>query len=297
MSRVTRFSRRTLFLAAVLGSVIPSARGQTAPAGEKSSYTLFNPTPRERMREMSTDRPDTTESPYTVDAGHVQFELSLFDYARNDDDGVRTESVAVLPANVKLGLLNNVDVQFVFTPYTREETEGGGGAGDELAEGFSDDTQVRLKINLWGNDGPAPGLGDTAFAVMPFVKFPTGSDELSNDHVEGGVILPLAVALPGGVNLGLMAELDVVYNEADDGYGLDFVHTATVGRDLVGALAGYVEYIGIAPHDTGGTYQAIASGGLTYAVTDDWVLDVGGTVGLSDSADDFTVFAGTSFRF
>jgi hypothetical protein len=284
-------------IAAALACVIPSARGQTAPTRGKSSYTLLNPTPRELMREMSTDRPDTTESPYTVDAGHVQFELSFFDYARNDDDGVRTESIAVLPANVKLGLLNNVDVQFVFTPYAREETDGDGADSDEVAEGFSDDTQVRLKINLWGNDGPAPGLGDTAFALMPFVKFPTGSDELSNGHVEGGVILPLAVSLPGGVNLGLMAEVDLVYNEADDGYGVDFVHTATLGRDLVGALAGYVEYIGVAPHDTGGTYQAIASGGLTYAVTEDWVLDVGGTVGLSDTADDFTVFAGTSFRF
>lgn len=49
--------------------------------------------------------------------------------------------------------------------------------------------------------------------------------------------------------------------------------------------------------DTGATYQAIASGGLTYAVNDNWVIDVGGTVGLSDSADDFSVFLGTSFRF
>src|SRR5688572_19073670 len=127
-----------------LGLVAP-ASAQTAP--DESQYALFDPTPRELMREMSTDRPDTTESPYTVDAGHVQFELSFFDYAHNDDDGVRTETLSVLPSNVKIGLLNNVDVQFVFTPYVREETDGDGGAGDdEVADGFSDDTQVRLKI-------------------------------------------------------------------------------------------------------------------------------------------------------
>jgi hypothetical protein len=286
-----------LLVAAALSCGLSSAAGQATGAPQKSQFTLFNPTPRELMREMSTDRPDATESPYTVDAGHVQFELSFFDYARNDDDGVRAKAVSVLPANIKIGLLNNVDVQFVVTPYTREETDGRGGAGDDVAGGFSDDTQIRLKINLWGNDGPAAGLGATAFAIMPFVKFPTGRDALSNDHVEGGLILPLAVALPGEVGLGLMAEIDVVYDEADDGYGVEFVHTATLGRDLVGALAGYVEYIGIAPHDTGSTYQAIASGGLTYALSDDWVLDVGATIGLSDAADDFTIFAGTSFRF
>lgn len=201
----------------------------------------------------------------------------------------------VLTSNIKIGLLNNVDIQFVVTPYAWEETETDG--EDEVADGFSDDTQVRLKINLWGNDGLAPpGFGGTAFAIMPFVKFPTGSDELSNDHVEGGVILPLAVPLPNDFSLGLMAEVDFVYNEDEDDYGVDFVHTASVGRNIVGDLAGYVEYVGIAPHDTGGTYQAIGSAGLTYPLSDNWIVDLGGTASRSDSADDITVFAGTSFR-
>jgi hypothetical protein len=52
-------------------SARPAAVAATGPA-DKSAFSLFNPTPRELMREMSTDRPDTTESPYTVDAGHFQ---------------------------------------------------------------------------------------------------------------------------------------------------------------------------------------------------------------------------------
>lgn len=267
----------------------------TSPV-DKSGFTLFNPTPRDLMREMSTDRPDTTESPYTVDAGHMQFEISLVDYAYNDDDGVRTDTLGVLPSNIKIGLLNNVDMQFVFTPYERSTFEADG--DKDTAEGLSDDTQVRLKINLWGNDGPHPMFADTALAIMPFIKFPTGSNELTNDHVEGGIILPLSVALPGDFGLGMMAEVDIVYNESSGNYGVDFVHTATLGHTIPGVdrLGAYVEYIGIAPHDTGGTYQAIASGGLTYAMSENWVLDVGGTAGLSESADDLTVFVGTSFR-
>ena len=50
---------------------------RTAAAPDKSTYNLFNPTPRELMREMSTDRPDQTESPYTVDAGHFQMEMDF----------------------------------------------------------------------------------------------------------------------------------------------------------------------------------------------------------------------------
>ena len=268
--------------------------GASAPR-DKQPYTLFNPTPKDLMREMSTDRPDTTESPFTVDAGHVQVELSFADYTINDDQGIRTSTLAILPTNLKVGLLNNVDIQFVFTPYVRESVEFGD--TDDDVDGFSDDTQIRLKINLWGND--EPGMGNTSFAVMPFIKFPTGTNGLSNDHIEGGLILPLAVALPNDFSLGLMAEIDAIYNEATGDYGVNFVHTATISHDIPGVknLAAYVEYIGVAPYDTGGTYQATASGGFTYALNDDWILDFGGTLGISDSADDASLFIGTSFRF
>jgi hypothetical protein len=268
----------------------------SAALGDKSGYWLFNPTPRALMREMSTDRPDTTESPFTVDAGHFQVELSLLDFAYNHDNGERTETLSLMPVNLKVGLLNNVDLQFIFTPYVNERTKAVG--TNQRRRGFSDDTQLRLKMNVWGNDGPSEIFGDTALAIMPFVKFPTGTGGLSNEHVEGGLILPLAVALPGDWNLGLMGEIDFVYNDASGSYGVDFVHTATVSHDVPGIenLAFYLEYIGIAPSETGSQYQAIGSAGLTYQMTSDWMLDFGGTVGLSESADDFTLFVGMSFR-
>src|SRR5436309_3199384 len=55
------------------------AASQTPPA-DKSPFSLFNPTPRTLMREMQTDRPDQTESPYTVDAGHFQLEADFDNY-------------------------------------------------------------------------------------------------------------------------------------------------------------------------------------------------------------------------
>jgi hypothetical protein len=281
-------SLRTILIATVL-AIHSSTATVSMGQSDKGGYTLFNPVRRESMREMNTDRPDTTESPYTVDAGHFQYEFSLIDYTYNDDRGVETRTFNVMSSNLKVGLLNNVDVQFVFMPYTHVEAEADG--AKDSADGFGDDTQVRLKINLWGNDS-----GDAAFALMPFVKFPTGSDELSNDHVEGGLIIPFAVKLPNDFSLGLMAEIDAVYNEGSGGYGTEFVHTATVSHPI-GELSGYVEYVGVAPNDTDSTYRASASGGLVYALSDDWNLDCGGLVGLSDSADDFTLFAGMSIRF
>src|SRR5688572_10982534 len=253
----------------LLACVASAARGQ-----DKSQFTLFNPTPRALMREMSTDRPDTTESAYTVDAGHTQVELSFFDYTRDDSGDGDFEALSLVPMNLKVGLLNNADLQLVFEPYVREEID------DDEADGFGA-TQIRFKLNLWGNDG-----GDTALALMPFVQFPTADDEFgATDHVEGGLIVPLAVSLPNEWNLGLMAEVDLVRDDADEDYGTQFVHTATVGHDIAGDLAGYVEYIGVASHDLNLGYVAVLGGGLTYGLSDDVQLDTGINVGLSDDAD------------
>jgi hypothetical protein len=39
------------------------------PGTNKNRYHLLAPTPRSELRDLSTDRPDKTESAYTVDAG------------------------------------------------------------------------------------------------------------------------------------------------------------------------------------------------------------------------------------
>src|SRR5687767_2584936 len=112
-----------------------AARGAAANAGAaKLQYTLFDPTPRELMREFSTDRPDVTESPYTVDAGHFQVEMSLIEYTRDDDGGAELDEYVVAPANLKVGLLNNVDLQLVVEPYVHQRVRVDG--NDDSADGF-----------------------------------------------------------------------------------------------------------------------------------------------------------------
>ena len=82
-----------LFMA--LGTGIAEA-GEPAAAGidQKGQYTLFNPTPDRLLRDLTTDRPDATETPFTVDAGHIQFETSLFGHLRSrpDVDGTVTDA-------------------------------------------------------------------------------------------------------------------------------------------------------------------------------------------------------------
>jgi hypothetical protein len=239
-------------------------------------------------RPFNTDRPDVTESPYTVEAGRFQVELSFVEYTRDAGGSTRTNALAVLPSNLKVGLRSNLDLQLVLNPYQSVRTHGGRASARSSGVGA---TELRAKLNLWGNDG-----GRTAFGVMPFVRFPTGSEGLRERHLSGGLILPLAVQdLPGGFDLGTMAELDV--SREPGASSLDFVHSVTCGHDLFkDRLRGYIEYVGVAPLRSGHPYLAYFDSGATFAVSSGVQLDAGINLALSREAEDFTLFAGVSFR-
>ncbi len=264
-------------------ALLSLAAATFSPAADKRGDTLFRPTPRESMREMATDRPDTTESAYSVDAGHFQVESTLFGFGR--DGGV--DSYAFAESNFKLGLTYSTDLQLV-VPFYERETGGGDDAGGR--EGIGD-LQVRLKWNLFGNDG-----GKTALALMPFVKVPTASHDLGNDKVEGGLIMPVAVALTDRFSFAAMAEVDIVHDEVRGGYETDFVATATVGAELTEKLGAFVEFASVATTRADASWEGYANADITFAVTDDLILDAGVNVGVNDAAQDFFTFVGVSWR-
>ena len=150
--------------------------GDSIPPG-KGDYTLFNPTPARYLRELTPDRPDKTESPYTVDAGHFQLEMDVANFTRDRTGGRRAEAWNFAPLIFKAGLLDNTDLQFIFGNYLHVRTEDNAIGTTTTQSGVGDFT-ARLKINLWGDGG-----GPTALAAPPFVKFPTSTDDLGNDAV------------------------------------------------------------------------------------------------------------------
>ncbi len=269
------------------------AEGSNMP--DKSRYALLNPAPREWMREMSTDRPDKTESPYTVDAGHFQVEADILSYAydrhNTDFSNTRVEGVSIAPLNLKVGLCNSVDLQLVIETYTSIRVHHVSTGTVEKNRGFGD-ISPRLKWNLWGNDG-----GSTALALLPFAKLPTNQDDLGNDSVEGGLIVPLSVALPFDWSMGVMSEVDFIRDSLGSGYHAEFINSITFGHELCADLAGYVEFFSLVSAEGGSDWIGTVDIGLTYALTDDIQLDGGVNLGVTRSADDINPFLGLSWRF
>lgn len=231
------------------------------------------------LRELSTDRPDTTESAYSVDKGHFQIETELSSFSR---DGGEWTEYTLAEINAKYGLTDSTDLQFVLPTYTQIR------GGDE----GSHDIEVRFKHNLWGNDG-----GDTAMALMPFVKLPTAHSQLGNGEFEGGLIAPYAFLAPGNWSCAIMGQVDLAYDETENDYTVLGLASATASHDITDTAAGFLEIVGIFSAETSDDIEAYFNTGLTWAAAENWQIDGGIRVGLTHASTDLTPFLGMSTKF
>ena len=247
-------------------------------------------TPALAAREMTTDRPDTTESPFTVERGHFQIEMSLFEFSQDNANPERA-SVHVnewnfAPFNLRIGLADNADLHIIYETHHLSRIDDRTTGRVDKFSGAGDVT-LRMKWNFWGNDG-----GPTALGIMPFVKLPTGSNDFGNTHLEGGVIMPASFELPAGWSLGVMAEWDLARNRNDDGYDHLWVSTASFSHAIAGPVDGFIELVS----QVGGPPIATLNGGLTWGIGENLQFDVGANFALTRAADDMLLFMGVSWR-
>jgi len=267
----------------VTHSIIALAIHANAPANvfsaDKSGYHLFNPVPAEQMRELSTDRPDRTESPYSVDAGHFQFEIDLLNQTRN---GEAVESL-MAGINAKAGLTDSIDLQVIAESLVTSSLNGG-----PVSSGYGD-TTIRVKFNLFGNDE-----GDYALGIMPYYSLPTRSSVLGASEPVVGAAIPFAYPLPGGISGGIMLEPSLLI--AEEGTFTDrftFASMATFGKDLFGDVGGYLEFYNEVSTQP---WVATLDIGFTWGMNPNLQWDLGANIGLTESTDDINWFAGVSFR-
>jgi hypothetical protein len=282
--------QRALLIPALLTAAGAASAADAAAPGRGAGHSLADPTPKEQMREMESDRPTTTQNPYTVDAGHYQVEIEALSWGR-DQVGQRTTTTTSAAATVKAGLTDSVDVEAIIEPFINRHAHDGSIGLDDSVTGVGDLT-ARLKWNLWGDNG-----GQTAFALMPFITLPTHSKKLDPDReVTGGLIAPLAADLGDGWRLGLMLELDAVRNAQDNGYVAQWVQSLVVGHAIVGDLRGFAEMVNITNAERQTPGQAYLGAGATFAFTPDAQFDAGVDLGLTSASEDVRLFLGIDVR-
>jgi len=240
----------------------------------------------EPPREMFTDRPDVTESPHSVAPGFFQVEMSFFDYAMDRNGPDRLNNWVIGSLNLKYGITQNNDLQFIINMHSRQRTSGLG--GHDLASGF-DDLTLRWKHSFWGNDG-----GPTSLAIIPFLTMPTHG-EIGSNGWGGGLVMPFSVDLSSRVSLGLMAQCDLAPDLDTAGTDLEWLGTVCLGVELTPRWGAYTEIIAVTGEDIEAQFRSAT--GFTFALTGNLVLDGGVRLGLNRDAPDFGLFSGISFRF
>jgi hypothetical protein len=145
---------------------------------------------------------------------------------------------------------------------------------------------------LWGNES-----GNTALAIMPFLKSPTNSNQIGNDYFEGGFIIPYGINLADNLGLNLMTELDILRDEDNKGNHASFINSLSLSTNLTEFLGFYLEYFSEQSLEDGSGFIASIDLGLTYALSKDMQFDLGINIGTSTSAEDLNPFIGFSYRF
>jgi hypothetical protein len=223
---------------------------------------------------IQTDRPDQTETPFAVPAGHLQIESG---FAREWTDE-STRSLSSPSVLVRLALGDRFEARFA------GEYASISGAGTQPS-GFLP-ASAGVKIEMADEDGAIPATALIGHLTLP---------RLSSEAFRAAFLAPsfrfsmqhtASERLSVGYNLG--AEWDGETPEPV------YLYTLTAGLALFESAGCYIEIYGFA-RDAGPT-DHLLNGGCAWLIGKNVQIDCSGGIGLTPSAPDGFVAAGISFR-
>lgn len=222
-----------------------------------------------------------TETPDTIAPGKFFVRMDAISLGVNRD---KTEpstftALALATTIVSTGITQNVDAQVGLQFFARQTYQY---RGTRTTHSGLGDVTLRAKWTYLRNDK----IGAAA-AVIPFVKVPTSTGGVGNDHVEGGIILPWAMSLGTGTVLGAMAEWDLLRNDANNGYDSRWFTSAFLRQHLVGPWGVYGEATLGASSASTSDFVGSLGGGVTWDFSKTFQLDYGLSKGLGNRATDW----------
>ncbi len=273
-------------------SAAAPALAQSASQPDKSQYWLLNPVPTDQLRDFNTDRPPKANSPYTVDAGHFQYETDLVNFATQATGPISINTLLAPNPTFKVGVTNNTDLEINAPTLVGVRTFNAATNASSTIWGIGD-VFIRAKVNLWGNDG-----GKSALALIPYVKAPAAPAGIGNGATEGGLIAPVSISLPDDFTLVFNSEVDALKNSADNGRHANFINLVNISRPVVKDVTLYLELWSDYNDDPAQkTTQLSFDTAVAWVVRPNLQVDFGADVGLTNATPNIQVFVGLSQRF
>lgn len=238
------------------------------------------------LRDFSPDRPGSTNTALTVDAGHFNFEFELANYSRlTPETGSAISQFNYPNLNLRVGVTSRFEVDAAWVSQVSQQVN------NQMTTGFGD-LNLRIKWNMLGNDG-----GSMAWALMPGVKVPLNTKEIGNNKLEPYFMFPFTFNLPGDWGFSIMPEIDLRKNASNDSYHFEFNSPYNFGHHLFGPLDGFIEYVTHSSNDIGAGWTSYLGFGVSAKVGGEMQIDVGYNAGLNSSTPQVNPYVGFSMRY
>jgi hypothetical protein len=238
---------------------------------------------------ICTDRPTKSNFACTVPKGLVQIEADALNWTTNSVGGNRTDQLLVTNPTFKYGLTNSSDLQLNWSPFiVLRSRDSDGNVTTQTGVG---DVTLRFKQRLTAPDGTFQ------LALLPFVKLPTAPVGIGNGRAEGGIAVPINIAVAGGWTVTFGPQLDIVADFDGDGHHAGFTGLINVAKQI-GQFTLYNELWTNQNFDPSGTVRQ-----YSYDLSLAWLpqptlqFDIGANIGLNASTPDLVSYIGVSTGF
>lgn len=264
---------------------------QVSPASAEEGLELLPAASRGSGRDYGPARPGMGTPASTMDPGRVSIEVALADWQRDDQPGVRADTLLAASTTIRVGVADTTEIFASWSPYGHVRVRDT--VTDEIAQANRvGDVALGLKKNLRSPDGSG-----FAIAAQPFVVLPVGRAPIGAGDWGAGVVLPASYDLSQSVNLQLTPEIDAATNSGGRGRHLAYSLVCGLGLKVTKALQATGELSAQRDMDPDGHATRLLGGvSLGWRVSDNLQLDIGGTVGFNHQTPDHRIYTGISRR-
>jgi len=233
-----------------------------------------------------TGRAQYTEVPATVAPGSFLLETDALSLVVDRDGPDKYQALGVGSLLLTTGLTSTWDVQLGAQLYLRQRFDSRGFTDRQSGVG---DVYVRTKWRFFSNEY-------VSMAILPYVKIPTNSGGVGNDHVEGGIALPWETYVLGGfLTINSMIDVARLRNAANDAHGTYTSFSTAATKSLTKFLSFYAE--ANAAKSPGVDWIATLGGGVYLSFSDRLGIDVAVYRGLNREAPDWNPVVRVNYGF
>ena len=230
-----------------------------------------------------TDRPDWTESSFTVPHKTFQIE-SGFTFTWDKQDGVETRDLGYNSTLLRYGLLSRLELRL-----------GVAFAGTEIENEITGEKQnmqglvpliVGIKWNFLHGNGPIPNMAFLANVSIP----PLASNDFNDLNVMSRYLFAGSWQLSKVFSLGFNFGSLVDWKQSD----FTTLYTSSLGISIMPWLGAFVELYGFLPAGEYSDHRFDA--GLVFPVKHNLQFDISGGMGISKNSPDGFASFGFAWR-